>query len=123
MHIFLSFFVTYAIYKSFVVWYPFLLWLGLFVICGIGADDIFVFVDAWRQSAVLLPRSTPLAARISWTHRRAAGAMFITSFTTAGAFLSNAVSEVTPVCLFGSFMCLLVVINYRPGPPGVVKRP
>jgi hypothetical protein len=75
--------------------------LGLFVICGIGADDIFVFVDAWRQSAVLLPHSTPLANRISWTHKRAAGAMFITSCTTAGAFLSNAVSEVIPVCLFG----------------------
>ena len=59
----------------FLVWYPFLLWLGLFVICGIGADDIFVFVDAWRQSAVLLPRETSLASRISWTHRRAAGAV------------------------------------------------
>jgi hypothetical protein len=112
MHIFLSFFVTYAIYKSVLVWYPFLLWLGLFVICGIGADDVFVFVDAWRQSAVLLPRDTPLDARISWVHRRAAGAMFITSFTTAGAFLSNAVSSVIPVCLFGLFMCLLVIVNY-----------
>ena len=38
--------------------------------------------------------------------------MFITSFTTAGAFLSNAVSSVIPVCLFGLFMCLLVVVNY-----------
>ena len=37
--------------------------------------------------------------------------MFITSFTTAGAFLSNAVSSVIPVCLFGLFMCLLVVVR------------
>eukprot|EP01052_Picozoa_sp_SAG31_P006144 SAG31_NODE_279_length_18600_cov_21.254527_18_plen_236_part_00 len=87
LHIFLSFFVTYAVYKEVLVWYPCLLWLGLFVICGIGADDIFVFVDAWKQSSVLLPPTTSLASRISWTHRRAAGAMFITSFTTAGAFL------------------------------------
>ena len=112
MHIFLSFFVTYAIYKSVLVWYPFLLWLGLFVICGIGADDVFVFVDAWRQSKVLLPDDTPLESRISWVHRRASGAMFITSFTTAGAFLSNAVSSVIPICLFGLFMCLLVIVNY-----------
>ena len=27
-----------------------------------------VFVDAWRQSAVLLPKDTSLEARITWTH-------------------------------------------------------
>lgn len=111
-HIFLSFFVTYALYKHVLVWFPFLLWLGLFVICGIGADDIFVFVDAWAQAGKVLPSDTPLAARITWAHNRAAGAMLITSLTTAGAFASNTVSAVIPVCLFGGFMCLLVLINY-----------
>ena len=117
-HIFLSFFCTYAIYKTLlgwmadVEWFPFLLWLGLFVICGIGADDIFVFVDAWRQSEVLLPKATPLANRISWVHHRASMAMLITSFTTACAFFSNTVNYVIPVGLFGAFMALLVVINY-----------
>eukprot|EP01043_Picozoa_sp_COSAG02_P043221 COSAG02_NODE_3746_length_6295_cov_35.811653_2_plen_1379_part_00 len=117
-HIFLSFFCTYAIYKTAihwlagVGWFPFLLWLGLFVICGIGADDIFVYVDAWRQSQVILPKSTPLANRISWVHHRASMAMLITSFTTACAFFSNTVNYVIPVGLFGAFMALLVVLNY-----------
>ena len=117
-HIFLSFFCTYAIYKTVihwlagVGWFPFLLWLGLFVICGIGADDIFVFVDAWRQSQVILPKGTPLANRISWVHHRASMAMLITSFTTACAFFSNTVNYVIPVGLFGAFMALLVVLNY-----------
>ena len=46
LHVFISFFVAYAIHKSCVSeWFPFLLFIGLFVICGVGADDIFVFVD------------------------------------------------------------------------------
>eukprot|EP01048_Picozoa_sp_COSAG05_P017533 COSAG05_NODE_2406_length_3102_cov_1.630703_1_plen_413_part_10 len=112
MHIFLSFFMTYAIYKQCTDWYPFLLWLGLFVICGIGADDIFVMVDAWKQSFIMLPPSTPLENRISWAHSRASSAMLVTSFTTAAAFLSNTVNYVIPVALFGAFMALLVMINY-----------
>jgi hypothetical protein len=112
LHILLSYFMTYAIYKSMTPWFPFLLWLGLFVISGIGADDVFVYYDAWRQSRVLLPSGTPLANRITWVHTRAAKAMFLTSFTTAGAFLSNIVSSAIPMCLFGVFMCLMVTINY-----------
>ena len=38
LHIFLSFFITYFLYKKMILWFPFLAWLGLFVICGIGAD-------------------------------------------------------------------------------------
>ena len=120
LHIFLSFFMAYAIYKTIIVWasgvalgwFPFLLWLGLFVIAGIGADDVFVVVDAWKQSKALLPKETPLPNRISWVHHRAATAMFITSFTTAAAFLSNCVNFVIPVGLFGFFMALLVLLNY-----------
>ena len=47
LHVFLSFFLAYTIHKSCVSeWFPFLLFIGLFVICGVGADDIFVFVGA-----------------------------------------------------------------------------
>ena len=81
-------------------------------IAGIGADDVFVVVDAWKQSKALLPKETPLPNRISWVHHRAATAMFITSFTTAAAFLSNCVNFVIPVGLFGFFMALLVLLNY-----------
>ena len=79
---------------------------------SVGADDIFVFVDAWRQSFAMLPPRTPLDARISWVHHRASSAMLVTSFTTAAAFFSNTVNFVIPVGLFGFFMSLLVMINY-----------
>ena len=54
LQIILSFPAAYAVYthvlglKSF----PFLNFIGLYVLIGIGVDDIFVFVDAWRQSKV-----------------------------------------------------------------------
>jgi hypothetical protein len=31
--------------------------MALFIILGIGADDIFIFVDAWKQSAIVKPRA------------------------------------------------------------------
>ena len=33
-------------------WISFLQALPLFIIMGIGADDVFVFLDAWRRSVV-----------------------------------------------------------------------
>ena len=112
LHVFISFFVAYAIHKSCISeWFPFLLFVGLFVICGVGADDIFVFVDAFRQSGVLLPPDTTLDRRISWAYRRASTAMLITSLTTAMAFASNWINSVLPVCLFGEFMVRCIYLN------------
>jgi len=76
-----------------------------------GADDIFVFMDAWRQSLYEGPlvRTQPrvsgiarvftscsqvlkdLETRATWVYHRAASAMFVTSGTTMAAFLATAV--------------------------------
>ena len=82
------------------------------VAVGIGADDIFVYSDAWRQSAALLPADVPLACRVSWTLRRAGHAMLVTSLTTAFAFASNIVNDVAAMQLFGMFMSLMVMFDY-----------
>lgn len=52
---------------------------------GIGADDIFVFVDAWKQSKYEKdPKiSGSIEGRLEWTYRRAGGAMLVTSITDA----------------------------------------
>ena len=105
-HVLLSFPIAYSVFcllvptwtsghglQFGVEWFSFLNWLGLFVVLGIGADDIFVFYDAWRQSFTLLPPATELDSRIAWVWRRASTAMFITSATTSAAFLSNSVRE------------------------------
>jgi hypothetical protein len=52
-------------------WMPLLNYIGIFVAIGIGADDIFVYTDAWKQSEAILPKGCPLESRISWTISRA----------------------------------------------------
>ena len=84
--------------------------LSVFIILGIGADDVFVFSDTWRASK---DRVYPnLLSRFSDVYSHAAGAMFITSFTTMVAFISNVFSPLLGVSSFGMFSALLVFVNY-----------
>lgn len=85
--------------------------LAIFIILGIGADDVFVFVDAWRQSAIQLPGES-LEVRMAWSFDRAAGAMLVTSATTFAAFVITAISPFVSLSGFGSFAALLVLVNY-----------
>ena len=84
--------------------------LSIFIILGIGADDIFVFMDTWKQSQKNNYKS--LAHRLSDVYRRACKAMFITSFTTMVAFLSNVSSPLLAISSFGLFSGILVFVNY-----------
>ena len=84
--------------------------LSIFIILGIGADDIFVFMDTWKQSQNNIYKS--LVHRLSDVYRHAAKAMFITSFTTIVAFLSNVSSPLLAISSFGLFSAVLVTVNY-----------
>lgn len=75
-----------------------------FVIIGIGVDDVFVFVNIYRQASHM---KDP-AARILYTLRTAGVATFFTSFTTAAAFAANLASAIPAVYEFGLFMSLIV---------------
>ena len=83
--------------------------LSFFLIMGIGVDDIFVFYDAWLQSA---QHHRTLEARLDYAYRRSAHAMAVTSFTDAAAFYTNCLSSITVVKLFGAFMGTLVLVNF-----------
>ena len=76
---------------------------------GIGADDIFVFLDAWRQSFTILPGETPAANRLSWTMKRAGAAMLVTSITTIASLLANMISPITSIKCFGLFAAMVIV--------------
>ena len=87
--------------------------LSVFVVLGVGADDIFVFFDAWRQSATLPPPiSSSVTSRLTFTLRRSTAAIFNTSFTTAIAFFATGVSPIMPLAAFGTYAALAIVMNY-----------
>ena len=74
----------------------FMQFLVIFIILGVGADDVFVLVDAWKQSADDVPRGEiseeTLRRRMKYALTRTATAVFNTSFTTAMAFFATAIS-------------------------------
>ena len=82
--------------------------LAVYVILGIGADDIFVLFDAFQQA----PTQHGSAYRLSWALRRAVSAMTVTSLTTFAAFLVTALSPITNIKVFGIFASVLVLTNF-----------
>eukprot|EP00164_Ancoracysta_twista_P004580 GFYU01006182.1.p1 GENE.GFYU01006182.1~~GFYU01006182.1.p1 ORF type:complete len:1128 (-),score=371.69 GFYU01006182.1:28-3294(-) len=87
--------------------------LSIFIILGIGADDIFVFMDTWRQSKGIDPRvSASQLDRMSYTWKRAGRAMLVTSVTTIASFLSNSISSFPAISTFGIFTAMMVLVNY-----------
>mmetsp|Transcript_9382 Transcript_9382/g.30599 ORF Transcript_9382/g.30599 Transcript_9382/m.30599 type:complete len:569 (-) Transcript_9382:537-2243(-) len=86
--------------------------LVIFVILGIGADDVFVYTDAWKQSAAKFPDEADLQKRIAFSYSRAFQSIFNTSFTTAVAFLATAISRLPPISSFGIFAALCVIMNF-----------
>ncbi|XP_076442808.1 protein dispatched homolog 1-like [Babylonia areolata] len=84
--------------------------LVMFVILGIGADDLFVFWDAWKASE--LRHFPTLAYRLDETYRKSTLSIFVTSLTTMLAFLVSALSPLLATNSFGSFAAILVVIDY-----------
>jgi hypothetical protein len=91
----------------------YLMYNGIFIILGIGCDDIFVFLDAFRQAHEQPPHiSGSLETRFAWAYRRAATAMFTTSFTTCLAFAGCALSEIWDIRCFGVVNGFMVFFNF-----------
>ena len=109
-----SFPVAYFLYKlvcgfSF---FPFLNFLALFVVMGIGVDDLFVVVDKWHQAVLRLPPDASVADIAAAVGPDAAHAMLLTSLTTAAAFFATCLVPVAPIRLFALFMGFLVLADY-----------
>lgn len=89
-----------------------LMTLPIFIIIGIGCDDIFVFYDAWRASASQGANiSSQLLTRLDWTYRRAVSSMIVTSITSAATFFIAATSPISPIRLFGIAMGSTILGN------------
>ncbi|GCB62238.1 hypothetical protein scyTo_0011434 [Scyliorhinus torazame] len=78
--------------------------VAAFVIVGIGVDDVFVFINTFRQASHLRDPQE----RMIHTIKTAGKATFFTSFTTAAAYAANIFSQIPAVHDFGLFMSLIV---------------
>lgn len=104
--------------------------LSIFVLLGIGADDVFIFTDTWAHSAYqgkvlassvthnfphtrLLQRinRTP-STKLYYTMKRAAKATFVTTLTTSAAFFANGISTIPAIQEFGVFTGVMLIVNY-----------
>lgn len=77
---------------------------------GIGADDVFVFLDAFHQSEDELKTviaEPTLSQRMEYAALRASKAIFATSFTTGIAFFATAITPILPIHAFGIFAGLV----------------
>jgi len=100
----LSFALAYIVYTYIwgIQYFDALMIAIVYVILGIGADDIFVFTDAWRQAPLFVVNGDQdLATRMSYTFKRAAKAMALTQVTTIIGFLSTVVSDIISIKAFG----------------------
>jgi len=83
-----------------------------FVVVAVGVDDVFVFLDAYRQSYMILPTESTLDSRLHWVFRRSFQTMLVTTLTTAAAFLANTISPITAIKTFGLFAAVVVIVDY-----------
>lgn len=88
--------------------------LSIFICLGIGADDVFVYWDAFRQSSGRAHSSgdSELHERLMISSTRASKAIFVTSLTTTGAFLATAWSSITPLAGFGILSATMIAVLF-----------
>ena len=105
-------FITSAVLQ--IKWVAFQNALALYIVLAIGADDVFVFMDAYKQSFYKGNEvNQTLAHRMSWVYRRAGLAMLITSLTTCSAFVAAALSSPIPdLQNFGIFAACVIFLDY-----------
>lgn len=93
--------------------------LVIYLVLGIGADDVFVLVDSFRHLSREVPAKggglyseRELATLLRSTLVRSGQAIFSTSFTTTVAFLSQSVSGIMPMRTCGYYAAICIVMNF-----------
>lgn len=81
--------------------------LSVYVILGIGVDDVYVFCNAFHAPRPHI-EIAELEDRFHVALMRSSKAMFLTSFTTAVAFLANLIASIPVIISFAELMATLV---------------
>lgn len=103
---------------------------GLFVMLGIGADDIFLMIDSYEHAKVELAKGSNqngrndvdensagrdlerIRSRMLWAYSTAGGMMLVSSVTAAVCFFSNAFGVLLVIQEFGIYMGMVVLVNF-----------
>jgi len=113
LQIILSFPMSFFVYSLILGfdYFPFLNFIGVFVVFALGAGDIFVAFDKWtnyrKNNAT---KSTEFVA--AYALPESLHAMFLTTITTSLAFFATAVCPVAPIKMFAIFCGLLILLDY-----------
>lgn len=87
--------------------------LAFFIVAAIGADDIFIFMDAYNESKYESNILADMETRMTWVFQRTATSMLSTSATTIIAFILSAFTSPLPsVKSFGIFTAMVVLLDY-----------
>ena len=93
--------------------------LVLFIVLGIGADDIFVLNDSWKLTKDIYHGDITNGKNRETVHRRllkcyrhTMSTVFNTSFTTSMAFIATGLSPLMPISTFGWFAATCIICNY-----------
>ncbi|KAJ5066144.1 sterol-sensing domain [Anaeramoeba ignava] len=113
-HIIMAFPLSYFVYRVIIgeKYFSMLNFLSLFIVLGIGCDDIFIMLDAWKQSLNQRGIGKDKQSRLEWSYSRASLAMLITTTTSAFAFFGNLFSSIPAIKFFGIFTGFAIVFNY-----------
>eukprot|EP00924_Labyrinthula_sp_SR-Ha-C_P003264 augustus_masked-scaffold_15-processed-gene-4.6-mRNA-1 protein AED:1.00 eAED:1.00 QI:0/-1/0/0/-1/1/1/0/987 len=110
-------------------YFTFISFTAMYLILGIGADNIFIFFDQFEQAKILVNSQIHrpemkhsekmesgegywLEKSIAIALEHSARSIFITTMTTACAFFGAATYPVVPISGFGIFAGLVVLSNY-----------
>jgi predicted RND superfamily exporter protein len=84
--------------------------IALFLICGIGADCLFIIFELFRQAKSIYPNS--IKKRLAWSAQRGLIALATSISTSAVSFLALCISGVRIMNFFGIFSFLLLFFTF-----------
>jgi len=85
--------------------------LAIYLALGIGADSVFVMVDAWVQSRTDDKVKT-IQGRLNFALDRTVKACFNTTLTTVASFLAASLTDVMPIHCFAVFAAIVLLVDY-----------
>ena len=96
--------------------YVLLNFMSIFLLMGIGADNVFIYFDLWtiseKNTVTDIDNIAPSKSeRTVFTLDHGGRAIFACALTTAGSFLANMASTIGPVREFGFFVGMVVICN------------